>query len=807
MHSFRTFAGPALSLALICLSPAPSAIADPSSDHVTLVGQLGGTTSALATEGNYLYFSIGPRLAVLDLRTPVAAPVARSAPLPSWIAGIAVANGYAYVAAADSGFRILDVSNLSAIVEVGAAEFRGNAEAVAVDGTWAFVADSIGGLRIFDVTDVHAPIQVAFVETEGEPNHIFIHDQIAYLSDGFAGVRIFNVSDPTIPVEIAILDTPGFAEFCVVEGGFAYIADRFSGLRIADVSDPSAPATLGAFDTSGFGFSVAVLGTYAYIADGDRGVRVVDVTNPFALSEVGDFQTPASPAYTNAVLAAGGRIYVADGDRGLHALNVTNPASPSLLASFGELGFIQEAAVSGQYAYVAGDTAGLWIVDRSDGDLRVVSLLDTPGVALDVDVVDGYAFIADGFGGLRIANVTNPAAPSEVASYDTAGFASAVTVTGGRAYVVNSSGGVVILDIEDPAHPTYVSRLLTQDTATCVEISGNIAFVCASTAGLRIFDLSTETSPVEVGSFVPNETTVQAVAVSEGYAFLGVPNVGLTILNVTTPATPVQVAEMALEGFVFDVKVKDGFAYLASGASGLQVINIQNPSAPYRAGSFNTAANAWRVDLASNDIFVSDHGGGLYLLAFDGGPARPPVGGGSFGIQFSDEVDNVTVLTWLPGQTDSDFLMYRMATTTQTATLAAVSTENYYVDATPLTEAMYCYWALPYSDGQILGRSDYLCAAPNSKTGVLHATEFTLRLNQSVVANVTWKPVPQADAYVLIAVPSDNSARRLWLLPPDESIVHDDTRGVPTCYTVLTIRGEEIGTSHVLCAIPGASQQ
>jgi hypothetical protein len=62
-----------------------------------------------------------------------------------------------------------------------------------------------------------------------------------------------------------------------------------------------------------------------------------------------------------------------------------------------------------------------------------------------VTVAGNYAYVADDDSGLRIVDVSNPAAPSEAGFYDTPGYAWGVAVAGNTAYVADSDGGLVIL--------------------------------------------------------------------------------------------------------------------------------------------------------------------------------------------------------------------------------------------------------------------------------------------------------------------------------------------------------------------------
>ena len=64
-----------------------------------------------------------------------------------------------------------------------------------------------------------------------------------------------------------------------------------------------------------------------------------------------------------------------------------------------------------------------------------VSSIDTPGNANAVTVHDGIADVADGTGGLRLVDVSNPAAPTGIDAVPTPDNARGIAVEAGYAYV------------------------------------------------------------------------------------------------------------------------------------------------------------------------------------------------------------------------------------------------------------------------------------------------------------------------------------------------------------------------------------
>jgi hypothetical protein len=62
--------------------------------------------------------------------------------------GVAVSGSYAYVADANAGLRIIDVSTISSPVEVGFYDTGGSAWSVTVSGSYDYVADGEDGIYI-----------------------------------------------------------------------------------------------------------------------------------------------------------------------------------------------------------------------------------------------------------------------------------------------------------------------------------------------------------------------------------------------------------------------------------------------------------------------------------------------------------------------------------------------------------------------------------------------------------------------------------------------------------------------------------
>ena len=129
---------------------------------------------------------------------------------------------------------------------------------------------------------------------------------------------------------------------------------------------------------------------------------------------------PNGPCY--ATFVVGNRAYIGNGGA-MEILDVSNPASPVYLGQVVTPSVISGIFVSGTYAYVADGWEGLRVIDVSNPTAPVeVGFYDTGWYAWDVYVSGSYAYVADWLDGLRGIDVSDPTAPLEVGFFDTGGM-------------------------------------------------------------------------------------------------------------------------------------------------------------------------------------------------------------------------------------------------------------------------------------------------------------------------------------------------------------------------------------------------
>jgi hypothetical protein len=286
-----------------------------------------GDAWGVAVEGEYAYVTEGRggRLGVIDVSDPAHSvgvgftTIAESNSVVAESYQVAVAGGYAYVAAGSHGLRVIDVNSPPNPIEFGFTPTWGLAYDVAVAGDFAYVADGeVGGLGVIDVTDPASPNEVGWYDTPGDAQGVAVSGSYAYVADGGGGLRVIDVSEPVNPSEVGWFDTPSSAYRVTVAASYAYVLA--GGLHVIDVSDPTSPSQVGFYDaTLGGGSGVVVEGNYAFVTDW-YGLRVIDVSDPTYPSEAGSFDAPSEAL---GVAMEGNYAFVADRLGGLIILDYT----------------------------------------------------------------------------------------------------------------------------------------------------------------------------------------------------------------------------------------------------------------------------------------------------------------------------------------------------------------------------------------------------------------------------------------------------------------------------------------------------
>jgi hypothetical protein len=273
-----------------------------------------------------------------------------------------------------------------------------------------------------------------------------------------------------------------------VVGGRAFVGNDGEGLRILDVSDPTQPRLISTVPTTNQVFEADVVGNHAYVADGDGGLKVVDVQDPTHPVVVG--QLPAGTAI--AVKVAGSHAYVTDfSGKKVYVVNIADPAKPVVASEIPLPGDGRSALVVASRLYVAAGWAGVVVFDVSQPTTPVeVTRFGGDGYVRGMAVQGNTVLVPDYFRGTLTAfDLSDPKSPVELGKVDCGGFARRVEIRDQVAFVAAEGAGLVAVDISDPTGMTVLGKVDTGGYARDIQIDGPLLHVADQRVGFRTYRL------------------------------------------------------------------------------------------------------------------------------------------------------------------------------------------------------------------------------------------------------------------------------------------------------------------------------
>ena len=461
---------------------------------------------------------------------------------------------YAYLACADNGLQIVNVSNPQNPVITGEYIVDSYLLAISVSGEIAYLTGNNPSLLfIFDISDPYNPALIATNGPERLYPFLFASESLIYSFAPHGVFKIEDYSDPDNPIIIGTFqqfDSFMHPNHIFVAGNNAFIADDYGGVHILDVSNPGQPGLLANTSSTRFVSGSVIVGDYAFVIDVFRGLFVVDISDP------------EHPVYIS-------RYFLGDGFYG---------------------GF-PDIAIQENYAYLTMlDEGDLHIVDISDPSAPVgISTLDLPGSSRDVFLSEHYAYLANYDSSLYIVDILDPYDPQLIGEYSASSPLKDVYISEDYAYI--SSGGIEILDISDPSAPVKIGSYGEYGGGELV-VTGDLLYKINGSS-FSIIDVSVPQTP-DLISHLHLDYTAASIFVENSLVYLGVgyyspnPTVGgFFVINVSLLSNPTIVEEYVnVSGIFSEIVLRDDYIYAAAENS-FQIFRYTNSGCVYGIGDYN----------------------------------------------------------------------------------------------------------------------------------------------------------------------------------------------------------------------------
>lgn len=280
-----------------------------------------------------------------------------------------------------------------------------------------------------------------------------------------------------------------------------------------------------------------------------------------------------------------------------------------------------DVVIVGDYAYVANGSGGLMVADVSDSSIpEEIMSLALPGNSTVICRQGSYLYICDQEDTLRIVSISNPSNPSQVGKVGlSCDQPKGLFITGGTAYVACRGTGVEIVDISTPSSPSVIGSFNTPGQAYDIVVEDTFAYVADGTMGIRVWSVANPSNPQEVGFYNTNGIT-QGIDKSGDYVYLAEGGAGIKVFGVSDPTNPQELGVLDTPGTAASVMLSDSL-YVCDGSGGLLVIDVSTPGSPTQVGYLESFGNATNVAHVGQLLYLADVGDGIYVIHEDLAPA------------------------------------------------------------------------------------------------------------------------------------------------------------------------------------------
>ncbi len=291
------------------------------------------------------------------------------------------------------------------------------------------------------------------------------------------------------------------------------------------------------------------------------------------------------------------------------------PLSLKVVKVLEVLGQPEFVFVKDNLAFLASGYSGIQIFDVTEPqNAKLVGSFDTPGYAEGIFVLKNFAYVADKDGGFLILDVSNPKFPKLI-NRNKKISAEGVFVKDGLAFLAYAWWGIKIFDVSNPALPKLILEKDLPDESEAVFVDRNYLFVAkanwtkkdgkAKKGDLQIFDISDPKNPNLVFTHFPSVGYAESVFVKDNLLFLAVDKAGFLIFDISNPQKPVLLSNFKTSGSVESIFVFEKYAFLASGKSGLKIIDVSQPENPKLISTLSISGFCERIFVSKNYIYLA----------------------------------------------------------------------------------------------------------------------------------------------------------------------------------------------------------
>lgn len=387
--------------------------------------------------------------------------------------------------------------------------------------------------------------------------------------------------------------------------------------------------------------TVAKGGNYAYIGMGHRLV-VLDVQQPTQPVVVGRSAVLSGSLYE---LTLHQQHAYAALDGNLAVFDIHNPLNPHFVTTYPTRGPLLNMVISGNYLYTLEDSEfinGQW----QNGGMRILDI-SSPAAPMEVGSFDqggsnlGYGIgIKDHYiylGHLSdtsktlVIDVSDPTNPTEIYSFPSDEI-TGIAIYNDYLYLSFRDDGLFIYDLANPQMPTFINNIDDVFATSGVSVDGSTIYINHFNTTL-LFDVSNPLTPVYLDEYSDLTTAfgIRSEVTAEGdYLYVAYDTAGFQIIDVSTPTNISRIGEYDHFGEVRFLAVDDNYLYIPEYMEGISVVSVNPQGTPTTIGYYPQMTLHEAIAARDGYIYGTDLNNQAFLIIDATNPSNPVLAGQHF---------------------------------------------------------------------------------------------------------------------------------------------------------------------------------
>lgn len=293
-------------------------------------------------------------------------------------------------------------------------------------------------------------------------------------------------------------------------------------------------------------------------------------------------------------------------DDWLTLVDYSDPASPKAIGRKVFQSLRRALCFNGNHLYLSSGTEGLRVFDITvPAAMKDVTGWTNLVFPTDIALQGSRLYASVGNNGFFIYDVANPIQPRKIGEYVDPGLTAmgriAVTDT---VALIDFSNGIRLVSVKDPSKPRAIRDVLLGQDPSRFLIRGGLAYAVSQYSFVSILDIGKPDSARVIGT-QRNGGEATQIALAGSHLYAASYARGMQIVSISNPALPVVVRTIATPYFAGDIRQSGKTLYLGADGQGLQIFDLDNPALPRRLSSLDTGVTVSWLETFRDEIAVA----------------------------------------------------------------------------------------------------------------------------------------------------------------------------------------------------------